>query len=52
MDIKLANGTVFTVEILDNSISIQKKFSNDETTLICTRQGCSLKLDDNLFYVI
>jgi len=52
MEIKLANGTIFTIEILNNSISVQKKLSNDEPTLICTRQGCSLKLDDNMFYVM
>lgn len=52
MEIKLANGTVFTIEVLDNSISIQKKLSNNETTDILTRRGCSLKLDDNMFYVV
>lgn len=52
MEIKLANGTIFTIEAESNAISIRKTNSDVETTLICTRQGCSLKLDDNLFYVM
>lgn len=52
MEIKLSNGTIFTIEVDNNAISIRKTLSNEETTLICTRQGCSLKLDDNLFYVM
>jgi hypothetical protein len=52
MEIKLKNGTIFTIEVDNNAISIQKTLSNNETTDILTRQGCKLTLNDNLFYVI
>ena len=52
MDIKLDNGTVFSIESNNNSISVQKKYSNNETTEIFTRKGCKLTLDDNFFYVV
>lgn len=52
MEIKLPNGTIFTIEIMENSISIRKTLSNNDTTEILTRQGCKFVLDDNLFYVI
>ena len=51
MEITLKNGTVFTIEAIDNSISIRKTRSLNETTEIFTRQGCKFTLDDNLFYV-
>lgn len=52
MEITLKNGTVFTIEAIDNSISIRKTRCNNETTEILTRQGCKFTLDDNLFYVV
>ena len=51
MEIKLADGTIFNIEILNNAISIQKTKSSSETLDIMTRQGCRFILDDNLFYV-
>jgi hypothetical protein len=52
MEITLKNGTIFTIEAVDNSISVRKTRSNNETTEIFTRQGCKFTLDDNLFYVV
>jgi hypothetical protein len=52
MEFKLKNGTIFTIEVNENSISVRKTQSNKETTDILTRQGCKFVLDDNLFYVI
>ena len=52
IEIKLRNGTIFTIETLGNSISIRRTMNNNETTNILTRQGCKFTLNDNLFYVI
>jgi hypothetical protein len=52
MTIKLRDGTTFTIEVLDNSISIRKTNNGKETTDILTRQGCKFVLNDNLFYVM
>lgn len=52
IEIKLRNGTIFTIETMGNSISIRRTMNNNETTNILTRQGCKFTLNDNLFYVI
>ena len=52
MDIKLDNGTVFSIEQNYNSLTIKKTASSEATTTILTRLGCSIKVDDDTFSVI
>jgi hypothetical protein len=52
MDIKLDNGTVFSIEKSYNSLTIKKTEGSEATTTILTRLGCSIKVDDNTFCVI
>lgn len=52
MDIKLENGTVFSINKTFNSLVIEKTVGNEATTTILTKLGCSIKVDDNTFCVI
>jgi len=53
MEIKLKNGTVFSIEQNYNGLTIEKIDSKEtSTTTILTKLGCSIRIDDNSFCVI
>ena len=52
IEVKLDDGTVFVIEKLSNGISVQRLHGNNETLLVCLRDGNSFVVNNNMLYII
>ena len=52
IEVKLDDGTVFVIEKLSNGISVQRLHANNETLLVCLRDGNSFVVNNNMLYII
>jgi hypothetical protein len=52
IEVKLDDGFVYIIEKLTNGISVQRLYANNETMLICLRDGNSIKVNNNMVYII